>query len=617
MPVRAVSDDAGRFRFSARRAEFGRSDSGDPLSAAVPVAAAEGLGLGLPREGAEGGFTDREAVLQFVPDDGPLEGRVVGLEGKPIAGVTVRVRGLRAPRAGDLKPFLDALQTHKEAFDLHNGMLTGIHGIDLDALFPPVVTDAAGRFRLRGLGRERVADLLIEGPTIETRYVYALTRPAPRIEVPDHKNQDSSLLMTHYGSSFDHVAAPGKPVVGVVRDRDTGKPIAGALVRHYLLSSNAERRVAFRAVTDQDGRYRITGLPRGRGTSLYAKPPAGEPYLMMIREVEETPGLEPVTVDFPLARGVWIDVRVTDRVTGKPVPSSVEYTVFPDNPHLKGVQGLATPSGRVTWAEDGRFRLVGLPGRGLVSTWAADNHYRVAAGAEKIKGLDRAVVYLTPHTVIPRQAHGLAEVNVPEGAESISAEVVLDPGRTLAGTVLGPDAKPLAGVVANGLDESMHWYTRWTPAPLKTAEFTVTGLDGTRPRLVQFAHLEKGLAGFLLLKGDEKGPLTITLGPAGMLVGRVLTREGRPAVGGYVESINTDWYTADRVIPNPPDFGSFPRIRWTDAEGNFRVEGLAPGLKYDLFYHSGSFVQRIGPPAAETVAVKPGEVRDLGDLKVR
>ena len=74
--------------------------------------------------------------------------------------------------------------------------------------FAPVVTDAADRFRLRGVGRERVADLLIEGPSIETKYVYALTRPGPRIEVSAHqKGSEQGVVMPHYGSSFDHVAA--------------------------------------------------------------------------------------------------------------------------------------------------------------------------------------------------------------------------------------------------------------------------------------------------------------------------------------------------------------------------------------------------------------------------
>src|SRR5262249_6340032 len=136
-------------------------------------------------------------------------------------------------------------------------------------------------------------------------------------------------------------------------------------------------------------------------------------------------------------------------------------------------------------------------------------------------------------------------------------------------------------------------------------------------RLVQFVHREKGLAGFLVVQGDTKGPVTVKLAPAGTLTGRVVTRAGRPAVGGYVESINTDWFTGNRILPTPPDIGAFPRVPWTDNDGKFRVEGLAPGLKYQLYYKSDSRARRIVGPAAEDPTVKPGQTKDLGDIMIQ
>ena len=43
---------------------------------------------------------------------------------------------------------------------------------DLPPLFPAVKADEQGRFTLRGIGRERIASLLISGPKIETTYEY-------------------------------------------------------------------------------------------------------------------------------------------------------------------------------------------------------------------------------------------------------------------------------------------------------------------------------------------------------------------------------------------------------------------------------------------------------------
>jgi protocatechuate 3,4-dioxygenase beta subunit len=622
MAVHATSDAEGRFRFRVCWADLERPGGHHAVDQATLIAVAEGFGLGLPPFDIKTGFVDRDVTLRLAPDDVPLDGRVLDLQGKPVAGATVRVRGIRVPRDGDLKSFVDALQSRKEGADVQNGLLAGLHndgpGIDLDGLVPPVVTDATGRFRLRGVGRERVADLLIEGPTIESKYVYALTRPGPRIEVPAHRRKDlgQGVIMTHYGSSFDHVAPPSQPVVGVVSDKDTGKPVAGAVVKPRRLPGGAwERRLGFRAVTDKDGRYRITGMPRGAGGSLSAWPPDDQPYLPMTHEVAETPGLGPVTVDFLLKLGVWIDVRVTDKATGKPVPCSIWYNVFKDNPHLEQFPEIATSSGRPTSAGDGRLRVTALPGRGLIAVRAADNRYRLGTGADKIKDLNGDVIPVTPSQVIPKHTHGVVEVNPPEGARSVQVEVLLDPGRTLAGTILDPDGKPLAGAQASGLDEFCHMHSYWTALP--TAKFTVTGLGSGRPRLVQFTHPAKGLAGFVVVRGDEKGPLRVTLAPAVTLTGRVLGQDGKPAVGGQVNAINTDWFSGNRYTPTPADVGTFPRVIHTDKDGKFRVEGLAAGLKYQLYYESGGFARRLEAPAAEDTTIKPGQTTDLGDMVLK
>jgi RNA polymerase sigma factor (sigma-70 family) len=616
MPVRVVSDAEGRFQFTVGRAEFDRTGSRAPWNEAAPMAVVDGFGLGIPRGGA-GRAADREVTLQLPADDVPIDGRVLDLQGKPIAGVRVRVRGVREPLRGDLGVFLDALVTQKEGYNVQGGLLAGLHHpympLDFDGIFAPVVTDAAGKFRIRGIGRERVADLLFEAPAIESKYVYALTRPAARVEVPNHRRARGVVVMTHYGCSFDHVAAPSQPVVGVVRDKDTGAPLAGAVVSANVLPGGfVDQRLAFEAVTDRSGRYRITGLPRGPDGSLQATAPSDLPYLNSLQKIVETPGLEPATVNFALKRGVWIDVRVTDKATGKPVPGSVEYNVFADNPHLKGAPGFTTPMHQETYAEEGRFRLVGLPGRGLIAAWAADNRYRLGAGAEKVKEFNNGFLQLTPSYVSARHTHGVALVNPAVGAESVSVEIALDPGRTLAGTVLGPDGKPLAGALASGLDE----YTRWTDEPLRTAAFTVTGLGPRQQRLLQFAHLEKGLAGSLLVHGDAQGPLIVRLVHAGTLTGRLVTRQGKPAVGGEIHALNREFIAPDGIIPVPKDVGSLPRPVRTDKDGKFRLEGLAPGLKYRLSYLTYAYYLRILGPGMDNLTVKPGQTKDLGRVEV-
>src|SRR5262249_541684 len=140
-----------------------------------------------------------------------------------------------------------------------------------------------------------------------------------------------------------------------------------------------------RTVAGPDGRYRLTGLPKGEGNVITGAPPEGQPYLMALCHVPDRAGLGPVTVDFALKRGVWIVGKVTDRATGKPVHAQVTYAAFADNPHLREVPDWTAEFHQQTRAADGTFRLVGLPGRGLIAARAWGGRYRPAVGAGRIK----------------------------------------------------------------------------------------------------------------------------------------------------------------------------------------------------------------------------------------
>jgi hypothetical protein len=265
LTMRGTSAEDGKYRFTVPKAEFDSTYSPEPWKYTLVLAMANGYGLGLPQidydKPIEPRATD-DLTIHLAKDDVVITGRVLDLQAKPIAGIRIRVRGIQGPRKGDLTSFISALKTRKEGFYPQQELLMGIrdpyHGWDLDRMYPPVVTDADGRFRIKGVGRERVADLLIEGPTIETKYVYVVTRPSETIDVPYLKDQLYPALAsqyTHYGSTFEHVAPPSKPVIGVVRDKDTGKPIPGAVIRSYRLAENRfDDRVSFRVVADHTAR---------------------------------------------------------------------------------------------------------------------------------------------------------------------------------------------------------------------------------------------------------------------------------------------------------------------------------------------------------------------------
>ena len=62
--------------------------------------------------------------------------------------------------------------------------------------------------------------------------------------------------------------APTKPIEGVVRDKDTGRPIAGVTLHAAVFDERSHLPAqGIEATTDAQGRYRLTGLPKATGLS--------------------------------------------------------------------------------------------------------------------------------------------------------------------------------------------------------------------------------------------------------------------------------------------------------------------------------------------------------------
>jgi RNA polymerase sigma factor (sigma-70 family) len=586
IPQRGVSDKDGTFRFAVEKKEFDRSVSARPWDEVVVFAVADGYGLGFPEWRPYMPTAYADLTIRLAKDDVPITGRVLDLQGKPVAGATAVVREFWWPaKSDDLGAFLATLKEKGELYpaliENQMGQVGLWMGRDIGRILPLAVTDAEGRFRLKGIGRERVVALIIEGPTVASTDVWAMTRAGEPIRLAMHPRKQGGLEVTLAGATFEQIVAPSRPIVGTIRDKDTGKPIPGAVVESYVFGGKSVTQTHLRAIADKEGRYRLLGMPKVEGNQIRIGPPDGQPYLMALARVSDGPGLEPVTVDVELKRGVWITGKVTDESTGKPVPSWIRYAVFGDNPNLVDAPGLFFEHDMKTRPEDGSFRFVGLPGRAVVAAQAwQSGGYRTRAGAEQIKDLDR---FFTPagggRGVFGPGFHAVAEINPEKGAESATCDLVVVAGVTLTGTIVAPDSKPLAGALVRGLEHPDVWEDR----PAKTADFTVVDLKPDEPRLLQFLHLEKKLAGSVVMRGDEKAPVTVKLGPAGTLTGCFVTTDGKP-LGDLEIFCLTSGPVASPDIREKPDVtaGSFPRGPRTDKDGKFRIEGLAPGLKYRL-----------------------------------
>ncbi len=65
-----------------------------------------------------------------------------------------------------------------------------------------------------------------------------------------------------------------------------------------------------------------------------------------------------------------------------------------------------------------------------------------------------------------------------------------------------------------------------------------------------------------------------------------------------------------------PAIGILSHVK-TDAEGRFRIEGLVPGQSYTGNAVGEEAEKRGFGVVIDRVVLKPGEIRDLGDLRAR
>jgi hypothetical protein len=485
-----------------------------------------------------------------------------------------------------------------------------------------VKTDKDGRFQIAGAGVERVAALEVQGHGIARTPLWVLTRPgldpapfnraalegiAPELRIPGQP----PLL---YGPTFEYVAAPTRVIEGTVREAGTGRAVAGIMV-----SASAGFDTPVYGVSDAKGRYRLLGLPKEKQYLLHAAPEGKSTWLPAGARVQDTEGLQPLTVDFEMARGVVVTGRLIDRETGKGVQGGLHFAPLPGNKYFgrKGYDSYRYE--RFTHPTDaqGRFRLVVIPGPGvlLAQAYGGNERYRQATidpadrqrvpvtnrdGDRYFTAADNSLEFLTI-------SHACKVLDLKEDAGTASCDLFVDAGRTLTVSLQGPDGKPLPRDVVAGMMNT--WPGTLVP---EKAACNLHVLDPEIPREVVFYHPGRQLAGRLTVRGDEKEPPVLRLAPTGTVTGRVLDLEGRPIAGAKVHL----WSSDDAVRELFRRVAQQGEPVRTDKDGRFRLGGLIPDMKLGFqIYQGKTFL--VSEPRVGPLLVGPGKTRDLGDFRTR
>jgi RNA polymerase sigma factor (sigma-70 family) len=581
----AVSDAAGRFRFTFSPSEI---DDG-PMNmwevwwkSTQVVAAAKGYGPGwvLAEDIRKG-----ELTIRLAEDNAPIHGRIIDLQGRPVAGAGVRI--IRLERGGDfIKDFL---------------WQTSWTGLSVRA-----ATDKDGEYTLTGLGGGRKALVVLEGPTIATQF----------LSLETHGIAGKAGNVEH----GDTVAQPTKPIEGTIRAKDTGKPLAGVVVYGGEAWQSEGFRREVRAITDANGHYRLVGMPKAAQYQLGVYCPERQSYLGTFRKLADSEGLKPIVANLDLRRGIPVAFRMIDKETRQPVRGTVQYTPLQSNPHYREAEwstGLFPNRefDRIHMPDSkGVFRLVVYPGPGIIAAWAKYGrlylpaHPTPAETERYIKGTGLIGAYL-------EVSEGYRILDTDKTDKLLTFDIELDPGRTVKGSLISPDGQPVQGATACGLTyHPIHARSRPRPNEqqlLNAETFSAAAVDVQTPRTLAFIHKERKLIGHVVLRGDEKNPFVVRLQSWGALTGRIVDAEGKPFS-------DVSLHLHYPSLP-APGLGPLEQDFKTDRAGRFRVEGLLPGQKHELTLN-GDPAKKITLSAGDRLkglSARAGEVKDLGDIAVK
>jgi RNA polymerase sigma factor (sigma-70 family) len=579
------ADREGKFRLSA---------SGVSAPAYVQViimARASGHGITQERLSAE---SPSDPVKLYLPGERILRGRLVDLQGQPAPRITVRLKSANGKIAADRHLYLYAQHAAAGA-----------------SYWPePVVSDAQGRFTLRGLPARCDLTLAVqgEGAAFAPQSVQVSGDGAPEKEV--------ALAL-----------APGRVLEGTITYRDTGKPVPNARLQiesRKNMPSGGWRTYDIEVRADAAGRYRA--VPHEAETFvLTAYPPAGEPYLLGTRQVQRPRGIVlKQEINLSLRRGILVRGVVKETPSGKVVPGAViEYHAPYNSPFYSRDETFAHD---VQTGADGTFAMVVLPGPGhlLVNGPTPDYLHKTILMRE-----------LYGPGVSPNRRYypdGLVALDLKPEMATHRVEVTLKRGVPLKGRVLDPDGKPVASghlvcrcFVPMGFDINGP-----RSVPVKDGRFELPGWNADNPDPLYFVCPETGLGGVLHLKaGQADREPTVRLQKFGAAKVRILDEHGKPLVDSRtvvtfpispgVSFFDPNGFGGKDVTADEAFAGNFDRkssgdVR-TDADGRLELRGLIPGTRHWIIVTRPGSMGMVRVPV--DVIPESGKTVDLKNITVK
>jgi beta-lactamase regulating signal transducer with metallopeptidase domain/5-hydroxyisourate hydrolase-like protein (transthyretin family) len=334
----------------------------------------------------------------------------------------------------------------------------------------------------------------------------------------------------------------GGSIAGTVRYGPTGLPAAGV---HVVAQSLSRSRGSGwgQAISNDRGEYRMQQIPVGEyNVAVNFNDDRERPWAAAALEaVHLGEGEHLAGQDLTLVTGGLIKGHVLRADTGQAVIGVNVGLHGPDRP-----KSSAMIAGVITDA-DGAYT------------------FRVAPGAQ--------YVYLSGFPPDGYARPAAEELIVAAGqAVTVDLKVPRRPGKPVAGRVVGPDGKPVAGahIVAETKGDRFDGVIAQTTDPTGTFHFAAV-TPGTRIRAVRGsmstfrAVFVNGGEQDIVLNLTKRLPRTIS----GLITDTV---DGKPIKGARVQVIT--WQGSSGMTTGKPEL--------TDAEGRYSIRGLSPDGTYSL-----------------------------------
>jgi RNA polymerase sigma factor (sigma-70 family) len=517
-----------------------------------------------PRPFREPDASRAELEVRLQPE-GQLAGKVIDIQGGPVAGVKIFVRRLV----------------------WHKGDTWSVLPLTEDAV--TATTDKQGRFVFHDVGRDLGVHLEIDD-----------THCAPKeLDTSTAKPEESGHLVIG--------VAPPTIIEGRVVGEDTGAPMANATL---MVQTNTKSEGGYTTPvgvvsgrTDARGRFKISALPGSSGF-VSVNPPEGQPYLGNSKSFDLPKGAVRQEVEVKLSRGVLLHGKVTEAPSGKPVARA-------------SVQNADSWAARALTAADGSYTLAVPPGRARLLVTAPTPDYIAQPVSRSELDLGKpggdALYY-----------HAATTLDVKKNEKPKEMSFTLRRGVTLKGTLVDPDGKPIKDAVMLVGNFRPPWEKALSPIEIHDSHWELRGCDPQRtyhvlflatpdkPQLVLTAE-GVGSNGRLLLpqllgpkvkfgaslevspKNAGKEPLEVRLKPTGSARLHLVNAQGKPAPGlqpslelvatpgpTFAAALETGVMAAETVYVAEPLAPAGKQPGNGDPPGTLTIHGLIPRATYRM-----------------------------------